>query len=305
MALFLYQKKMYYNENSIAFLDGNWTKAKEAKASLFSQTLHYGYGVFDGMRSYKNAEGCNIFKAKEHFERLIASAERLKIKVEYSVEEMILLAYELLKRNNLHTAYIRPLVFLDPNMELTSDTKAHFFLAAWPWKKYLGYNPVDIMVSEYRKPNDSRTPFNAKIVGNYTNSILASTQAKNLGYHEALLLDQHGFVAEGPAANFFYEKDDTLYTPTSNYALPGITRKTIMDLAKEWGVSVVEKDITMDEVYAADAAFFTGTATEVTPIKSINGEVMTKDWEETHGYSLYLMYRQQVVNNELMGLTIV
>jgi branched-chain amino acid aminotransferase len=190
-------------------------------------------------------------------------------------------------------------------MDLNVESSVHFFLAAWPWKKYLGNDPINTMVSQYVKPGERHTAVNAKIVGNYTNSILASTQAKKLGYDEALMLDEDGFVAEGPAANFFYEKDDTLYTPTTKYSLPGITRKTIMQLAKEWGVEVVEKDITLDEVYHADHAFFSGTATEITPIQTINGEKMKKSWEDSHAYSLYMMYRQQVVNNELQGLTIV
>ncbi|MFT4738420.1 MAG: branched-chain amino acid aminotransferase [Cyclobacteriaceae bacterium] len=296
---------MYYTPDSYVFLDGNWVLAKEANTSLFNQTLHYGYGVFDGLRSYKNGESCNIFKAKEHFDRLIKSAENLHIEIPYSSEELVGFAYDLLNKNKLYTAYIRPLVFLGPNMELNTDSTVHFFMGAWKWKKYLGYEPIDVMVSQYVKLGQQHTPVNAKIIGNYTNSILASSQAKKLGYHEALMLDSNGFVAEGPAANFFYEKGDTIYTPTTSHALPGITRKTIMALARKWGVEVVEKDIELEEIYGADSAFFTGTATEVTPIRSINGEAVKKQWEDSHGHSLYMMYRQMVVNNEYMDLTIV
>jgi len=295
----------YYQPDTLTFLDGNWIKAAEAKGSLYDQTLHYGYGAFDGLRSYKNAEGCNIFKATEHFQRLIKSANRLNIRVPYSAEDMTHIAYQLLKKNNLLTAYIRPLIFLGPNMELTNDTTSHFFMAAWPWKKYLGYDPIDIMVSKYRKPSDHTAPFNAKLVGNYMNSILASSQAKQSGYHEALMLDVDGFVAEGAAANFFYEKDQVLYTPHTRHALPGITRATIIDLAKQWGIKVIEKDISLEEVYQADYAFLTGTATEVTPIGTIDGERLKGNWEDSHGYNLYLMYRRLVMHNEFMDLTIV
>ena len=267
--------------------------------------MHYGYGVFDGMRSYRNAEGCNIFKARDHFDRLLSSAGKLGIRISYTSEELERIAYRLLEKNHLHTAYIRPLIFMGPNMDLNTDSSVYLFLAAWPWKKYLGHSPVDVMVSQYLKPGEKHTAVNAKIVGNYTNSILASTQAKNLGYDEALMLDEEGYVAEGPASNFFYEKDDTLFTPTTKYALPGITRKTIMQLAKEWGIKVVETDISLDHVYNADHAFFTGTATEITPIGTINGEKVKKDWEDSHAFMLYMMYRQQVINNEIQGLTIV
>ncbi len=295
----------YYKENSVAFLDGNWIKASEARASLYSQTMHYGFGVFDGMRSYKNADGCNVFKAKQHFQRLIDSAGKLNITIRFTAEELVNIAYKLLAQNNLKTAYIRPLIFLEPNMNLTVEDNAHIFIAAWPWKKYLGYKPVDVMISEYKKAFIDQRAINAKVIGGYTASIMASSQAKQLGYDEALMLDTKGNIAEGPAANFFYEKDGTLFTPRADFAFPGITRQTIFALAREWGIDVVEKDIPMDEVYAADYAFFTGTATEVTPIGTINGEPMKLKWEETQAHSLSLIYLQQVMNDEFQGLTIV
>ncbi|MFY0687066.1 MAG: branched-chain amino acid transaminase [Cyclobacteriaceae bacterium] len=296
---------MYFHSDSKVFLDGKWVNASRATASLYNQTLHYGYGVFDGMRSYKNAEGCNIFKAHAHFNRLLDAADKLKIELSYTTEELVNIAYQLLEKNGLQTAYIRPLVYLGPNMELTIEGTPHIFMGAWPWKKYLGHDPVDVMVAEQRKPTSETTPINGKIVGNYTNSILASSQAKKLGYHEAILLDIDGYVAEGPASNFFYERDGVLFTPTSKHALPGITRRTIMELARNWGIEVIEKNITLHEVYQADHAFFTGTASEVTPINSINGEKMKGTWEESHGHSLYMMYLQLVTNNEFQGLTIV
>lgn len=296
---------MYFTPDSVVFLDGNWVKAKDANTTLFSQTLHYGYGVFDGLRSYKNAEGCNIFKAKSHFDRLLSSAKRLNLEVPFTSEELVRIAYSLLEKNKLYTAYIRPLIFLGPNMELNTDTSVHLFIGAWPWKKYLGYEPIDVMVSQFVKPGKEHTPVNSKIIGNYTNAILASSQAKKLGYDEALMLDPEGFVAEGPAANFFIEKDNKIYTPPTDYALPGITRQTIINLAKQWGIEVEEKKIHLEEVYEADYAFFTGTATEVTPIGSVNGEKVKGEWEDTSGHMLYMMYRQLVVNNEFHGLTIV
>ena len=296
---------MYFQEESIVFLDGNWIDAKNANFSLFSQTMHYGFGAFDGMRSYKNAEGCNIFRVKEHFERLEKACADLTIEMPYSVAELVSISYKLLKKNRMVNAYIRPLVFMDTNMDLRAENKIHIFIAAWRWKKYLGNVPLDVMVSEHKKTIGFANKINAKIIGNYTNSILASTQAKKLGYSEALMLDIQGNVAESPAANFFYEKDGVLVTPTTEFSYDGITRKTIIELARQWNIKVVERDITVEEIYKADFAFLTGTATEVSQIRSLNGEVFKAEWEDSHGHSLYMMYRQQVMYNEYQNLTIV
>ena len=235
----------YFKEDSISFLDGSWIKASDAKGSLYNQTMHYGYGVFDGLRSYKNADGCNIFRAKKHFQRLIDSAKKLHIQLDFTAEELVNVTYKLLDKNNLQTAYIRPLIFLEPNMDLTVQSKSHIFIGAWPWKKYLGHDPINVMISQYQKPSVKQQPVNAKIVGRYTTSILASSQAKKLGYDEALLLDSEGFIAEGPAANFFIETDNILFTPNTDYAFPGITRQTIIESAREWGIEVVEKNVSL------------------------------------------------------------
>ncbi|GAA0893892.1 branched-chain amino acid transaminase [Fulvivirga kasyanovii] len=296
---------MYYNDDTIVFHDGKWLKAGEAKASLYDQTLHYGNGVFEGIRSYKNVNGCNIFKAKEHYDRLQYSAEKMHVNLPYSTEELINITYQLLDKNNLRDAYIRPLVYSGPYMGLTPAEETHVFIAAWEWAKYLGTNPLHVMVSSYQRPNPKSCHVEAKVVGHYTNSILATTEAKRLGYDEGLLLDMHGNVAEGPGANFFFEKNGTLYTPPAGNILPGITRSTVIDLARELDIRVVEKQFTVEEVYGADNAFFTGTAVEVAPIASLNGEKFKGNWEDSAGHNIYLMYRQKVQFNEYQGLTIV
>lgn len=296
---------MYYDAHTTVFKDGAWLKASQAMSSDFTQTLHYGSGVFEGLRAYENLNGCNIFRAKDHFDRLIYSCDKLHMKVPYTSEELVQIAYQLLDKNNMHNAYIRPLVFSGPNMYLTPSPDVHVFMGAWKWAKYLGSDPLNVMVSSYQRPNPRSTIIDAKIAGHYTNSILATTEAKQLGYDEALLLDMHGNVAEGPGANFFFEKDDILYTPPAGHILPGITRQTIMALAQELGIRVVEKFFTIEEVYGADHAFFAGTAVEMAPIASINGEQLKGDWEESAGYNIYLMYRQKVQFNEYQGLTIV
>ena len=312
MALFLCHKNeltkapnMYYTDQSIVFLDGRWLPAKDANVSLYSQTMHYGSGVFEGIRSYRTADSFNIFKAKDHFDRLIYSAQKMHMEVPYTTQELTNIAYELLDKNDLTDAYIRPLVFAGENMGLSPAADFHVFMTCWKWEKYLGSKPLNVMVSSYRRPDPRSCHVEAKVVGHYSNSLLATTEAKKLGYDEALLLDADGYVAEAPGANFFYEKDGMLYTPPAGNILPGITRSTVKDLAYELGIPVIEKKFEVEEVYKADSAFFVGTAVEVAGIESINGEKLPLIWEDSIGHQIYLMYRQKVMYNEYQGLTIV
>ncbi len=296
---------MYYSKDTLVFLNGNWMKASEAVTDLFSQTLHYGNGVFEGIRAYDTPAGPQIFKAREHFERLRHSAKRLHIKLKYSPEELTILAYELLQKNNLKNAYIRPLVFMGANMSLTLTDEVNILLTAWEWERYLGDNLLKVMVSSYQRPNPKSIPVDAKITGQYTNSILATTEARNKGFDEALLLDANGYVAEGPGANFFFEKEGKLYTPPLGNILPGITRQTIMEFAKDTGSEVVEKYFEPEEITEADTAFFTGTASEIAGIKSIGGHHFEKNWKDTLAYDFFLMYRNRVRYPELNDFTLV
>ena len=288
----------YYNENTQVYLNGNWLPAIQANTSLFSQTMHYGNGVFEGIRSYKTEIGVSIFKAKAHFERLLASAKLMHIDLDYSAKELEQLTYELLHRNNLENAYIRPLVFLDENMQLIGGVKANLFLCAWHWEKYLGDQLLRVMSSSFQRPNPKSCHVEAKTVGHYTNSILATTEAKSKGFDEALLTDQSGFVAEGPGANFFFEKDGVLYTPPLGNILNGITRQTMFELCKELDFTLKEKYFKIDEVLSADGAFFTGTAAEVAGIKSLDDVAFQLSWADTMGYELSKMYSKRVHNEE-------
>ena len=296
---------MYYHSNTILFHNGKWLKAGEAVTDLFSQTLHYGNGAFEGIRAYETDGGTLVFKAKEHYERLHYSARKMHIKLDYSVEELIKITYELLEKNQFKNAYIRPLVYLGANMKLTPTADVHVLITAWEWERYLGNELLDVMISSYKKPSPEALPVAAKITGHYTNSILATSEAKNKGYDEALLLDEKGYVAEGPGANIFFEKDEVLYTPPADNIMAGITRNTIIEYARELGYEVKEVFFKPEDLFEADAAFFTGTATEVAGIHSVQGHTMQANWPDTIAYSLHLMYRQRVTHAEYYNFTLV
>lgn len=294
---------MYYNENTIVYLNGEWLKATDAKTNLYSQTMHYGSGVFEGIRSYDTEDSVQIFKAKEHFERLLYSAEKMHIKLNYTVDELMKIAYDLLEKNKLKDAYIRPLVYLGENMSLQPTEEVNVFFCAWEWGRYLGDTLLNVMTSSYQRPNPKSCHVDAKVVGHYTNSILATTEAKKKGFDEALLLDANGNVAEGPGANFFYEKDGKLFTCPLGNILPGITRATILELAKNLKFEVEEKYFTIEDVKNADGAFFTGTAAEVAGIKTLDNIPFKKEWEETMGYTLAEKYRNKVSSSEINSLS--
>jgi len=296
---------MYYNENTTVYLNGEWLNASEAKTDLYAQTLHYGNGVFEGIRAYDTEDGVQIFKAKEHFERLLYSAKMMHINLNLSVEKMIQITSELLEKNKLKDAYIRPLVYLGSNMSLQPTEDVNIFFCAWEWGKYLGDKILNVMTSSYQRPNPKSCHVEAKVVGHYTNSILATTEAKQKGFDEALLLDANGNVAEGPGANFFYEKDGKLFTCPLGNVLPGITRATVFELAKELKFEVEEKYFTPEDVKNADGAFFTGTAAEVAGIGLLDHVKFQMDWEDTMGSTLARMYRNRVTKRECQQFELV
>jgi len=289
---------MYFNEETVLFLDGQWLKAAETKTSLYNQTLHYGNGVFEGIRSYETEHGRAIFKAEEHYERLLYSAKTMYIDVPYSVDELVQLTYQLLERNNLQDAYIRPLVYLGETLHLNPSQDVHVLLAAWEWDKYLGDKLVDVITSPYQRPNPKACHVDAKVTGHYSNSILASTHAKNQGFDEALLLDMNGYVAEGPGANFFYEKDEKLYTCPVGNILPGITRATMFELCEQLEIELVEKFFTPEDVRGADSAFFVGTAAEVAGINSLDRVPFKLEWKDSLGFQLSEAYQREVLEVE-------
>jgi branched-chain amino acid aminotransferase len=265
---------MYYGEDTIVYLDGKWLKATDANFSLYSQSIHYGSGVFEGIRSYEAEGEAAIFKAEAHYERLLDSAQKMHIKCNYTVEELTQISYELLEKNNLKDAYIRPLIFLGANMTLSIVNNVHIFFCAWEWAKYLGDSLSNVMVSSYERPNPKSVPVEAKVTGHYTNSILATTEAKSKGFDEALLL--------------------VLYTPPLGNILPGITRATTIEIAHDLGYEVVETYFPPQKVKGADGAFFTGTAVEIAGIQSLDGIPFKKPWEQTIGYKIAQEYKKLI-----------
>jgi branched-chain amino acid aminotransferase len=282
---------MYYNDNTILYLNGQFVKAKDATTDLYSQTLHYGYGAFEGIRAYQTVNGVKIFKALEHFERLIKSCSLLGIPFNHTAEELAQIAYLVLKKNNLKNAYIRPLVYCAPNMTLSAPTGVSLMIAAWEWDKYFDEHQLRLCVSTIQRPNPKSISMEAKACGHYVNSIMATNEAKQRGFDEALMLDMNGFVAEGPGANFFFEKEGVLYTPPLGSILPGITRQTVLEICRELEMPVQEKYFRPEELFEADSAFYCGTAAEITAIESIEGQAFSKPWNESMGAIIQQAYQ--------------
>lgn len=296
--LFTQNRYMYYGSSTIIYFKDNFVKAAEASIDVYSQSLHYGYAVFEGIRSYHTDQGTVIFRAKEHYERLCYSAEVMGIPFLVSVEDLIDITYELLKRNQFTDAYIRPVILCSPNMSLSKGKESYLAITAWEWTNGYLSNQMRVMTSSYRRPNPSGFKINAKISGHYVNSILACQEAKDQGFDEALLLDIDGYVAEGPGANVFFEKEGVLYTPTVGNILPGITRATLLELCDELNIAVVEKKIRPDEIRGADSAFYCGTAAEVVALESLDNIPFQKKWEESLGAVLQQAYKAKVLQKE-------
>ena len=286
----------YYNENTVLYLNGAIIKAAEAKMDLYSQSLHYGYSVFEGIRSYKNEAGeTKIFKAEQHFERLRNSAVAINLPYHWTVEELIAATYEVLKINNLQDAYIRPLVFAPANMSFVENTASYITIQAWEMQPFLGEKLLRVMTSSFQRPNPKGFKITAKASGHYVNSILASQEAKANGYDEALLTDMNGHVAEGPGANVFYEKEGHLFTPAIGNILPGITRATVLEICGELNLPVEEKLITLEELKGADAVFFCGTAAEIIGWESLDNIPFKKNWKDSVGSKIQQAYKNKVV----------
>ncbi len=266
----------FADRDGLIWFDGEMVPWRDAKIHVLTHTLHYGMGVFEGVRAYHAEEGAAIFRLQEHTDRLFNSAKIMNMDMPFSKDEINQAQLDAVKVNNLDSAYLRPMAFYgSEGMGLRADgLKTHLIVAAWSWGAYLGKDALEqgirIRTSSFTRHHPNIAMCKAKANGNYINSMLALSDALRDGYDEALLLDVDGFVAEGSGENFFMVRDGIIYTPELTSALDGITRATVIQLAKEEGYEVIEKRITRDEVYIADEAFFTGTAAEVTPIRELD-----------------------------------
>ena len=260
--------------------DGHMVDWRDATLHMLTHSLHYGMAVFEGVRAYNTANGTAIFRLKEHTQRLFNSAKIFQMKVPFDMETIMNAQLEVVRANKLESCYLRPLVWIGSEKMGVSarGNTIHVGIAAWPWGAYLGEEGlakgIRVKTSSFTRHHVNVSMVRAKASGYYINSILANQEVTADGYDEALLLDTEGYVSEGAGENVFIVKSGKIYTPDLASCLDGITRDSVVTIARDLGIEVIEKRITRDEVYCADEAFFTGTAAEVTPIRELDGRAI-------------------------------
>ncbi len=290
----------FADRDGVIWYDGELVPWREATTHVLTHSLHYGLGVFEGVRAYKTDKGPAIFRMREHTDRLFRSAHIVGIKIPFDKEVINAAMRDVVGKSNLDSAYIRPICFYgSEGMGLRADNlRVHVVVAAWHWGAYLGEENMEkgirIRTSSFTRHHINAAMCRAKVTGHYFNSIMALHEAQSCGYDEALLLDAQGYVMEGSGENIFIVRDGSIYTPNLSSVLDGITRDTIFQLAAEIGNLVQEKQITRDEVYIADEAFFTGTAAEVTPIRELDGRTIGSGCRGLLTEELQSLYFDQV-----------
>ena len=289
----------YYNSETVMYLNGELVKSSEAKMDFYSQSLHYGYSVFEGIRSYKTVSGATrIFEAEAHFERLKQSAETLNLPYPWKAAHLIDATYKVLEANKLQDAYIRPVVYAPANMSFAPNSESFVLVQAWEMQPFLGEKLLKVGTSSFIRPHPKAFKITAKAAGHYVNSIMASQEARAKGFDEALLLDYNGFVAEAPGANLFFEKEGRLFTPALGNILPGITRATVLKLCEKMDIEVEQGQYTLEDLKQADAAFYCGTAAEVVGFESLDDYQFPKPWNKTISRMLQAAYKQLVIEAE-------
>ncbi len=264
-------------ESKWIWFNGKFVEWEKARVHVLSHALHYGSGVFEGIRAYKTSKGTAVFRLKDHVKRFLKSWSILKLNNPYSQEELEKAILETLRKNELEEAYIRPIIFCgygEMGLRNLDKAKVEVVIAAWPWPKYLAGDAIKVKIAEIKRINPESLKVEAKVTGHYINSILASIEAKEKGFDEALLLDLDGKVAEGPGENIFLIKDNKLITPSKGSILPGITRDSVIELAKDLGYEVEERKIRLQEIFGASELFFTGTAAEITAIRQVDDKII-------------------------------
>jgi len=268
------------DRDGFIWYDGKLVPWRDATTHVLTHSLHYGLAVFEGVRAYKTPAGTGIFRLKEHTDRLFNSAKVFMMEMPYTREQLMEAQREVVRANKLESCYLRPLAFYGSEKMGVSPKGAsvHVSIAAWPWGAYLGeeglLKGIRVKTSSFQRHHINVSMVRTKTSGHYVNSILANMEATRDGYDEALLLDTQGFVAEGAGENLFIVKDGQLVEPEMVSGLTGITRATVIELARDLGLTVASRPMTRDDVYLADEAFFTGTAAEITPIRELDGRAI-------------------------------
>ncbi len=268
------------DRDGLIWYDGKMVDWRSANVHVLTHTLHYGMGVFEGVRAYKTKQGTAIFRLAEHTQRLFNSAKIFQMKIPFSFDEISQAQKDVVRENKLESCYLRPLVWIGSEKLGLSPTgnTVHVAIAAWPWGAYLGdeglSKGIRVRVSSLTRHHVNVSLVRAKACGYYINSILAHQEVAADGYDEALLLDTEGYVSEGAGENVFVVRNGTIYTPDLASCLDGITRNSVLTMARDLGIPVVEKRITRDEMYCCDEAFFSGTAAEITPIRELDNRVI-------------------------------
>jgi branched-chain amino acid aminotransferase len=265
------------NTTSYIWKNGDFIEWENAQTHVLTHGLHYGSAVFEGIRCYKTDSGPAVFKLKEHIDRFFYSAKQLGMVIPYAHAEICQAVIEMLHKNNITEAYIRPLAYYGyGNMKVvpSEDSVVDVVIACWPWGDYLSAQAVDVKTSPYIRIHPKSTVADAKISGHYVNSILAGLLIRNTHYHEVLLLDSDDYVTEGGAENIFIVKDGKITTTPAGTILMGITRDVVIELAKSLNIPIEERRFTTAEIYDADEVFFSGTAVEITPIRSLDDKII-------------------------------
>lgn len=288
----------YFGKNTWVYVDGDFVKADHTGVDLFGQSLHYGYSALEGIRAYNTHNGARLFKAEQHYERLRRSCELVGIAFPWETDLLVDKTYQLLDKNNLRSAYVRPLVTTGHNMYLTPATDSSIVISAWEWGPFLGTDLIRVTLSPYQRPNPNSLPAEAKVSGQYVASIVATNEATKRGFDESILLDSEGYVAQASSNNLFIEKDGTLFTPALGHIFPGITRQVVLEIAKMFNIDVVEKQITLEEFKAADSAFLTGTATGIVGIASIDDVTFPEKWTDTLSATIQRAYKNLTLEKE-------
>ncbi len=290
----------FADRDGAIWMNGEMIEWRDAKVHVLTHTLHYGVGVFEGVRAYDTSSGPCIFRLQDHTRRLFDSAQILRLDIPFSESELNAAQKEVFALNNLNEGYLRPVAYLGSEaMGLRADgLTVNVAIACWPWPDYMDPQSrelgITVRTSSYTRHHVNITMCKAKANGNYINSIMALREAIDSGCDEALLLDNEGYVAEGSGENFFLVKNGVIHTPELTSCLPGITRDTVLVFARELNIPVIERRITRDEVYIADEAFFTGTAAEVLPIRELDGRTIGDGKPGSVTLGLQALYFDQV-----------